>query len=692
MPKRGLIVLIVVWSALLFMPAFAPQIQRMRAPLNSKSGHWPYPPMFNEAELARLTHEHPENANFALAQFRLQNEVVNDHYWRQFDTLVNRFPDNLSVRSAKLIKATSGGLVRQAFIPLIPNLSQFDIEREKFLREWQNAAQREILVEQARVGARQAPDNGFFPWIEAMALWNRDDESALRALQRTAQRTQFNDSLMANQRALIRWREKQGPLAWDEKLASAYAILLPHYAQMRALQREVVWSGIAHYRRGDKAGAYRRWRIALEAASTMRRAQSHGPQASYIGLLVGQELQKDVWNTVAQELNPSIKNKASKDWQLGAFQELARRDGQGAIADFAARERANFQSKKINPSINMTAYDKSLGVGATSTRLSLQLPWLSRNIFWLSVAGSLGLLICLIWRRLSEQFFGSVAFSQIAFFGALWLGALALAAWVRVGPEAKMLYAMFSGDNTADAPLSWLIEVFDKPALFWGAVTATGFISIALDYGQKVSEDRRLRNQVLRENKAVPRPLVLPIITVVVWSLSFCIAFLFLGPENSEDSALFQVTWGALTMLALILTLVQIERSATLNKWRLRLAFLSAVCALIAFGLAATFGLKDNFPAFVASSILTLCGLVILLYLGTTSPNWRPQFARATATALQTLGGVATVCALALLIASLAELPTRARQNRIVDDYIARGEIDWMRSQPEFREAVGNQS
>ena len=692
MPKRGLIVLVLTWSVLLFAPIFRAQMRRMRAPLSSQNTPWPYPPLLNEMELARLTREHPADATLALAQFELQNRerVKDNNYWRQFDALVNRFPDALNVRSAKLIKATSGGLVRRTYEPLPPNLSRFDIERAEFLRKWQNAAQRAILVEQARVGARQAPDNGFFGWIEAMALWNRDDEPALRALQNAARRTQFDDGLMANQRALIRWREKQGPLAWDEKLASVYAVLLPHLAQLRTLQREVIWSGIARYRRGDKAGAYRRWRIALESAGAMRRAYSHGPQANYIGLLVGQALQEEVWNTVAKELNSPANFNAGnppKNWQLGAFQALARRDDQNAIADFAARERADFQSKIINPGRTMTAYETALGVSRTSTRLSFQLPWLEQRVFNFSVVAALGLAICWLLRRFSEAEIGRVSAGQIAFFGALWLGVLGLAAFTRIGPELQ-IFSDLSGIENSTFLLPWIPEILEKMSLVWLGIALTLACAIALCYWQNAREDWRLQKQVLRGSGHVGMaPIWLSISLSLTWILVALLLILSCAVNRSNDATLIGVSCALVLMLALGLTLLYNERFSRGDKQHGRLAILSAFCALFALLLASIFGVFDNDPIAIVIALLLLCALASLIYLAINSRDWRSTFMRALAIALQTLGGVAAVCAVAFLLASLAALPVRTRQNRIVDDYIKRGEIDWMRSQMQTRNA-----
>ena len=691
MPKRGLITLAVIWAFLLFAPPFATQTQRMRAPLPSQNTLWFYPPLLSETELVQLTREHPENATLALAQFQLQtqNQVADDNYWRQFDALINRFPNNLSVRSAKLIKATgSGGLVRRTFEPAPPNMSRTDSEREASIRK--NVAQRAILIEQARVGARQAPDNGFFPWIEAMALWNRDDEPALRALQNAARRTQFDDSLMANQRALIGWREKQGPLAWDEKLAGFNVVLLPHLAQLRTLQREVIWSGIARYQRGDKAGAYRRWRIALEAAGAMRRAYSHGPQAIYIGLLVGQALQEEVWNTVAKELNLPAhfnSNNPSKNWQLGAFQALARRDNQNAIAEFAARERADFQSKIINPGRTTIPEETVLGLNSTSTRLSFQLPWIEQRVFNLSLVAALGLAICWLLRRFSETEIGRVSAGQIAFFSALWLSLFLLAASTRIGPELQVFFGATGGENPTFL-LPSIPASLGSMSLVWFGIALTPAVAIVLCYGQNARDDRRLQQQVLRDSRpASTTPIWLSVSLALAWiSVELMLTLSFVVNRGS-DATLIGVSCATMLILALGLTLLYNERFSRGDRQEGRLTILSAFCALLALLLANVFGIFDNAPTAIVVAFLLIGALVLLIYLGVKSTAWRSTFFRALTTALQTLGGVAAVCSVALLVASLAALPVRARQNRVVDDYIARGEIDWMRAQPKIRNA-----
>ena len=571
MAKRGLIVLVLVWSVLLLAPMFRAQSSRMRAPL-SETKPWPYSPLFTEKQLAQLTREHPENATLALAQFQSQREVVDDKYWRQFDALINRFSDNSSVRSAKLIKATSGGLMRRTFEPLLPNTSGIDKQAEEYYRKWQNPSQRVILVEQARVGARQAPENGFFPWIEAMVLLNRDDEPALRALQNAARCTQFDDSLMANQRALILWREQQGPLAWDEKLASCYAVLLPHYAKLRELAREVTWSGIEHYRRGDKAGAYRRWRAISEASGAFRRAQSHGPQASLIGLFVAEAMERLVWGNVADELNPPAKVKnsgtpvedadaAKSAVRLRAFVELARRDGQNEIANYAIREDANFEGRRLGrESIN--SLDK-LGFESSIVRASLELPWLGRLIFWLSVAGALGLLVCLVWRfRVGGARWFGASGAQIAFFSSLWLGVLALAFWGRTASQMQQ----FGGYNDDATPLSapsLLYSFFDTSGIIWVYVAATLALSVVLCYRQNARETERLQRQVLPQNKAATASAWLPKLSAFAWiSVATSTIYWFAVADGTNAPFAFTV-WLACALLALGLMFWRVERNKT---------------------------------------------------------------------------------------------------------------------------------
>ncbi len=698
MPKRGLIILVLVWSVLLLAPMFRSQSLRMNQDTtDNEKWYWS---VLTDAELANLLSEHPDDGALNLEALRARSNRSKPRYWTEFDDLVARLLDDLLLRRAKMIDSTRASLPLPFFQPYYgAKASQLPTQKDRDrVLKYQSLAQRDILVKQAREGARQAPNDSFFPWVEAMALWNRDDEPALKALERAGKRSDFEDGTHAYQLALLHWKQTQGVVDWDERLIHVYATLWPHYANMRQLQREVTWSGIAHYKRGDKVGAYRRWRIALEAGGSMRRAQLTNPRNFLIGMQVGEALQAVVWSEVSLELL-GVKEKGSHRKKLAAFVALARRDGHDELANFCLRERADFQSQKIFPpsdafdALNQQAYQSAMGINRTDTRLQLQLPWLSRNIFWLSVAGFVSLLVCLLFgwlaRLLHREFNGRVSVSQIAFFGALWLGFLVLAANTRLGT----ILSLFSGVDSSKPTPNFASDFFDNRWLFWGAIVATLALGFAFCYGQRALETRRLREQTLKRSGRGDAAFVWPWV-LGVFSVSIAVYMAFMFPARNADRAPLELSWLCFTLVALGLAIWNIERRALIpaRKLRSRLVIASAFAAASCLGLALHFGLQNDWIAdiFIVSSALWFVGL--LLYLVVTDKSWRPLFARAFTTSLQTLGGVAVVCSIALLLASLAALPIRARQNRIVDDYIARGEIDWMRNQPEIREAVESQS
>ena len=682
MPKRGLIILVATWLVL-FLPAFRAQTRITLDDLGGANrsfyairGDW------SEIEKAN-----PGNAQLAFFELQTQryqrasqSYQPNPQYWRDLDALVARFPNDLNLRRARLMESMHNGkLVRMIY-------ALDEDSDSSLIRNPPDSEQRAAIAATARAGEKQAPDDGFFPWVEAMALWNRDETPALQALERAAVTSDFNDGTLANARALLALREAQTPLQWDEKIALMSGILWPHYAIMRELAREVTWSGIEHYRRGDKAGAYRRWRAILRASGAFRRAQSHGPESTVIGLLVAEALEKLVWGDVAAELTPLAANKSpgvpdSRDSaavaraKLRAFVALARRDGQNDLATFCLRENASFEAQKLSSAISDN-FDK-LGFDSPVTTASLQLPWVGRLVFWPSVAGGLGLLVCLVWRfRVGgARWFGASA-AQIAFFGALWVGALALAWWGRISYQMRQ-FGGLTGDATEVSAASALFNFFDNSGAIWTSMIATLALSIAFCYWQSSRETSRLQQQILPPADAATSGAWLPKISALAWItvVISTIAWFALG----RDIATARALWIVCSLLALGLSLWRVERGDE-NKTRSRLALVGVTCGLITLGLAAQLSTRSNDNASYAAMISFLFTLAILVYLAANSRGWRPLLPRALATALQTLGGVAAVCAAMFLLASLAALPVRARQNRIVDDYIARGEIDWMRS------------
>ena len=694
MAKRGLIILVAVWGVLLLAPMF--RLQTSRSLQTPNGGDLTYmTPDVNPADWASFREARPNDARLAFQDLRPNYVPNTPQYWRDLDALLARFPDDLNLRRARLVETTRNSslvrpIYRPAFVPgnPAPQPNAAELQKTAELKKselWQNETQRAALVRAARLGQKQAPSDGFFLWMEAMALWNRDDEASLRALERAAKTTDFDDGVMANQRESLRLREQLGPLEWNEKLYFVYAALLPHYSQLRGLAREVTWSGIERYRRGDKAGAYRRWRIALEAGGAFRRSASRGPQSLLIEMLVAQATQAVVWQTVASELNPPPKAVVfpsdTRAANLRAFEQLARRDGQGALADYAVAESAAFEAKKLGDATNMNAMAKKIGTSAPIPVATLQLPWIGRVVLVLSLVGGASLLICLLWHRFaSGALWGGASGAQIAFFGALWLGAFGLAAWQSTGAQIQEM-SYLPKDN---APLPWLSDALKNGWPFWLAVALSLASSIALCYLQEARNDRRLRDQTWPRGRSERRASIGNLVVGGAWAAVLASAGLWIAMARSQNSFLGAV-WIAFTLLAVALTIVAVERGNAVVKTRARLFVVALVCALLSFGLSVWFGFaRSDIPTY-----LMLLGLFIaasaLIYLGATSTAWRPFFARALTTGLQTLGGVAALCAVALLLSSLAALPIRARQNRVVNDYIARGEIDWMRSQPEIR-------
>ena len=684
MPKRGLIALVVIWALLLFVPAFQTQTRQMiRLPFFGGAGaDNSFSQLLNEDPAKGLSSDNPQ-----LKIAELQTKVVANinQYWRDWDALMAKYPDNLNLRRARLVAATrKGSLVRPIYQPTDKS-GRVASNEEK---QWQNDAQRAATARAARVGEKLAPNDSFFPWMEAMALWNRDDEAALQALARAGKDTDFNDGVMANQRALLKLREKQYAPDAVGKLAVILSALLPHCAEMRELAREVTWSGIARYRRGDKAGAYRRWRIAMQAGGAFRRGESHGPQSILIGLYVAQACQHLVWETVALELNAPARIggiKPSQDALLRAFETLAKRDGHSDLAVYAARENAAFEARKLG--VNSSDIVTEMGLYSPPTQTALQLPLAARIVFWLSIAGALGLLVCLIWRRFvgGARWYRASA-AQIAFFGALWVGALALAVWARAIGQAQD----FGGNFNNPAPLApWLSELLNPSWSFWLCIAATLLGAGALCYWQNAREKERLQNQILPPGNAATAGAWLPKVIGIAWILVLLSTIAWFAVAGNRDNALLASgVWFASSLLALALTLWQTEIGAS-NKRQSRLAIVGAIFLLAMLGLAVQFGLRSDVgdATFYVIGLCFLAAVFIALYLGVEAKAWRAEAPAALAVALQTLGGVAVICSIVLFIASLAALPVRARQNRVVDDYIARGEIDWMRAQPEIRNA-----
>ncbi len=94
----------------------------------------------------------------------------------------------------------------------------------------------------AQTGERLEPQNAFFPFMDAVALFaEHRDKEAINALHRASTKTDFTDHALEEADGYARLQAAEGePKTAFEKLSGITAVRLPHYAWLRACARLAV--------------------------------------------------------------------------------------------------------------------------------------------------------------------------------------------------------------------------------------------------------------------------------------------------------------------------------------------------------------------------------------------------------------------------------------------------------------------
>ena len=690
---RGPLLFVLVWTILWSVPALRRQNERaLQSGLGASQ-----PVYFDFARVQRLYASAPGDP-FVAAQ-NLQRTAPwqsNDlgeraRFFRDYDALIARFPARLDLRRQRLTRATNRGIVVTKYAPLPP---QSGAQNPSGL----DANGLRAVVKAARAGAVLAPDDGFFPWMEAMALWGlgREDDS-LAALARAGRCARWNDGVMDEARQNIAFQESRGPLEWQQKLDIVAAQLLPHFSQMRTLVREVTWSGVALYRAGDRAQAWRRWEIALRAGGAFRRAQMSGPNAGAIGLLVGEALEITVWGTVAREIGGATEQPANSTQisraqgqernarDVAVFENLARREAQSQLATWSAREFGAITARRADPRMQFRL--ETLPWERPSASWTLQIDWVGARVGALAIVGALCWLLGRALgrgQRPEKLESATLIWAQAAFWAALWIGAALLAVKAGIGAGDYITFIALSGYD--DPALSRAAQSFANGAFWWLAGATIVGVPLSLWLG---ALRREARAQAV-SRRAARRPNWGQIAEVAVGTLlgALTLALMAVADNADDPSGELGVLWLSWSGCALVWLGLAARPRAEENATRWPRVLLSGalICALLAgalvAGVARWVWWDSRFLAWGVAGALSL----VLFGVGARrlrAAQGRPLLWGASLLASgRVLGGVSLAVSLAYLVVSLALLPVKAEMSRRADDYVARGEVDWMRAQP----------
>lgn len=689
-PSLSLIGLLLVWGIIWAVPALREQTLIGKESLNSRRLFRERPSI--EQQLA----DSPDDPYVQLQKVELKRDDPKPaEYFRAYDALIAKHPDQIFLRRSRLRAATRR--------PLISDLraSRYDDRyirpsgtREKPAKVWLNEAQLQALAQQAQSAGELDPDDAFFPFMEAMALWSlHREQDALVALGRAGRCSKFNDGIIEESHIRFNHFSKYNPYEWDEKFLITSLMLLPHFGSMRNLINEVCYSGLEEYKAGNKAEAWRRWKIALEVGRAVRRSQNHGPEATLLGLLVAEALESLNLSIVAKHVAgysheepkfndaPDLyreKFKKQLRANTSAYVRLAKSDGQIEMARLAQQECEEIMARRDTPVFRQfsNSFNRALGWESPWARLTVQIRWFGWRALLLSGLGVLGLALTgLLTRGGRESWVGkSTVWSLSSFWIALWLG---IGTWAGMMGAGLATYpALLSLQGSEEDP--YRTDIIDWESRFWWLLTFTVLGTIVLYLVG------RRRARPVRTTVSGSQSSVWSAAQMLVWLM-----VLFLSvPLWADGLGLAQIDlpmvgslWIVATVIALFLTWWN-ERAQDSASPRV---FQLACCTVL--GLASSIMvIRISSDASVFAGIMM--GLATLLLLARNFRHSWPGF-RAFLPSLRApleacgrvMANLALAISLCYLIGSLALLPKRSELNRNVDRYLQMGEIDWLRAQ-----------
>lgn len=335
--RFGLILFAALWTTILLVPLWrwraGNQIREMNTGFDFSAGLSPR----EELEAAR---RFPDDAKAQFAPLRriIYDETtraiggvshdtrVDDAYFARYDELQRRFPDANFGRIQRLRDICRGGFgIDQGPIPTpisvpvgapasasasapssgsgapVPVPASVPTARPA---PWFSAKQREAALVVAREGARHEPDNGFFPWMEAVLEFSFDrDEQALKAMEKAGRCASWSDDTLGTPRRRLEVLARLRPVGVEDELSEWFTMLLPHLAPMRAAARASLWRAKQFQQRGQKERA---WDIIASVQRAAGVVATHADD-SILSRLVGQNVCVQTWNfALTGQLDPPL--------------------------------------------------------------------------------------------------------------------------------------------------------------------------------------------------------------------------------------------------------------------------------------------------------------------------------------------------------------------------------------------------
>jgi MFS family permease len=486
---------------------FPGDVAAQLAPLHGVRSQDLYPEPPKSGEGIQVLPPKPVGQSLDAPAKTLQQRAV--AYFAHYDELERRFPASNAVRAQRLRETTWGQLVvHEGPLPkgevALPSADSSPV--------WLARPELQSALRSAREGARREPDNGFYPWMEAVLQFSLDrPDDAIKALDAAGKCGHWSDdtrNTFARRTALLR---RVRAVGWEDSTQEAWQMLYPHLSSMRRAARAATGQMRLARRRGDEARALQIAGVLARAGANMSRNND-----TLIGQMVGEAICSIAWAAAIEDQpnaprfpvwqgQPTRQQEREtlqifRRQRLKVFAAYARAHGRSDLAREAEHIEPTLDSQTLEALYDSPGFDSTLSRGRSLSNAF----WLGAWLLRLALAASLvWIATFLLTRRREPQPRGERAKNVAwAFFC---LGATAALLSALIASEAGLVDTMGSfPDLTPEPPrlavlkdnlplflgLLWLVPVVGssllehakawKPVIQRGATNWRRVISAAL--------------------------------------------------------------------------------------------------------------------------------------------------------------------------------------------------------------------
>ena len=267
-----------------------------------------------DAQLEGVTQQNPSDVALQIAAaLHSMNSV------RQLRALTPRFPDNAALRAH---------ILRISAMTMHPNRVP-------------DAEAAALYDGDAAQGERLEPNNAYFSMMRAMALTaQQKDDQAIALLLRAADKTGWDDHASEEGPTSIRLVEEAfGPITVLDEAVIQDAILFPHLAALRGMERSVIADAQAKENAGQVEAGFRERRAILRLGHLMR-TQGRTGIDSIVGAAIAQSSMVNPGGAAGNAVRSGLPSKPTLPQRLAAYQDYLQRIGHAEETQAVAQEGA----------------------------------------------------------------------------------------------------------------------------------------------------------------------------------------------------------------------------------------------------------------------------------------------------------------------------------------------------------------